>query len=99
METRRSFGAAAFALSAAYDSAISSWFCGELGSAAPVTSRVYHWQSKLKYGCNPQQKEAGIYSLSGKDLPFKVLGGAPVSGVEAGSHGARGVPDGPHLYA
>ncbi|CAN0539237.1 unnamed protein product, partial [Ectocarpus sp. 12 AP-2014] len=75
--TRRTFAAAAYALSAAYDSAISSWFCGELGSAAPVTSRVYHREMGLKYGCNPQQKAAGVYSLSGRDLPFKVLGGVP----------------------
>ncbi|CAN0411574.1 unnamed protein product, partial [Hapterophycus canaliculatus] len=75
--TRRSFAAAAYALSAAYDSAISSWFCGELGGAAPVTSRVYHREMTLKYGCNPQQKAAGVYSLSGKELPFTVLGGIP----------------------
>eukprot|EP00903_Cladosiphon_okamuranus_P014842 g13743.t1 len=75
--TRRSFAAAAYALSAAYDSAISSWFCGELGSAAPVTSRVYHREMGLKYGCNPQQKAAGVYSLSGRDLPFTVLSGVP----------------------
>ncbi|CAB1119232.1 unnamed protein product [Ectocarpus sp. CCAP 1310/34] len=75
--TRRTFAAAAYALSAAYDSAISSWFCGQLGSAAPVTSRVYHREMGLKYGCNPQQKAAGVYSLSGRDLPFTVLGGVP----------------------
>lgn len=57
--TRRNFAAAAYALSAAYDSAISSWFCGELGGAAPVTSRVYHREMTLKYGCNPQQKVKG----------------------------------------
>ncbi|WP_102400294.1 phosphoribosylaminoimidazolecarboxamide formyltransferase [Haloimpatiens massiliensis] len=30
----------------------------------------------LKYGCNPQQKQAKIYSKDG-DLPFKILNGTP----------------------
>ena len=78
LATRRSFAAAAFALSAAYDSAISSWFCGELGSSAPMTTRVYRREMSLKYGCNPQQKAAAVYSLSGRELPFEVLNGTPV---------------------
>ncbi|CAN0066734.1 unnamed protein product [Ascophyllum nodosum] len=77
LATRRSFAAAAFALSAAYDSAISSWFCGELGSSAPMTTRVYRREMSLKYGCNPQQKAAAVYSLSGRELPFEVLNGTP----------------------
>lgn len=74
---RRRFAAAAFALSAAYDSAISNWFMGQLGEAAPVTTRVYHHERALKYGCNPHQLPAAILSVEGHGLPFEVLNGNP----------------------
>ena len=31
----------------------------------------------LKYGCNPNQKEARIYMADGSDLPIKILNGRP----------------------
>jgi len=74
---RRKFAAKAFSTSASYDSAISHWFNQELGSEAPVTSRVYEHQFPLKYGCNPHQNPAGIYKLLGQDMPFKVVNGTP----------------------
>jgi phosphoribosylaminoimidazolecarboxamide formyltransferase/IMP cyclohydrolase len=49
----------------------------QLGTAAPVTTRVYKHELALKYGCNPHQQPAGIYSLLGQGLPFTVLNGRP----------------------
>ena len=37
----------------------------------------YLHQFELKYGSNPHQKPATIYSLNGDDLPFSVLNGQP----------------------
>ncbi|CAM9349607.1 unnamed protein product [Chrysoparadoxa australica] len=74
---RRSMAAQAYSTSAAYDSAISSWFCGELADESPVTARVYKHQFPLKYGCNPQQQQAGVYSIMGNGLPFATLNGKP----------------------
>ena len=37
----------------------------------------YLHQFDLKYGSNPHQKPAAIYSLNGDDLPFAVLNGQP----------------------
>ncbi|TYZ62201.1 hypothetical protein PybrP1_009794 [[Pythium] brassicae (nom. inval.)] len=74
---RRQCAAAAFALSASYDSSISSWLNGQLGEAAPTVTRVYQHELTLKYGCNPHQKPASILSLAGASLPFKVLNGTP----------------------
>ncbi|GAB9476390.1 Phosphoribosylaminoimidazolecarboxamide formyltransferase/imp cyclohydrolase [Globisporangium polare] len=77
IEFRRKCAAAAFSLSASYDSSISSWMNGQLGEAAPTVTRVYKNELTLKYGCNPHQKPASILSLSGAKLPFKVLNGTP----------------------
>jgi len=74
---RKRFAARAFATSAAYDSAIASWINGQLGSSAPVTTRVYKSELTLKYGCNPHQSPSGILSLQGLPLPFTVLNGTP----------------------
>lgn len=40
-------------------------------------TRLFHHQFDLKYGCNPQQKPAGIYTLNDFSLPFEVLNGKP----------------------
>jgi phosphoribosylaminoimidazolecarboxamide formyltransferase/IMP cyclohydrolase len=74
---RRKCAAAAFALSASYDSSISCWINEELAENAPTVTRVYKHELKLKYGCNPHQKPASIFSLVGSKLPFKVLNGSP----------------------
>jgi phosphoribosylaminoimidazolecarboxamide formyltransferase/IMP cyclohydrolase len=47
---RKRYAARAFSLSAAYDSAIASWFTKELGEESPVVARVYKPQFQLKYG-------------------------------------------------
>lgn len=74
---RKGLAAQAFALSAAYDSSISSWFANQLSSDAPVTARVYKPAFPLKYGCNPHQKPAYISSRLGSDLPFEIKNGVP----------------------
>ncbi|MBL4824970.1 MAG: phosphoribosylaminoimidazolecarboxamide formyltransferase [SAR324 cluster bacterium] len=43
---------------------------------ASVQKNYLH-QFDLKYGSNPHQKPAAIYSLNGDDLPFAVLNGQP----------------------
>jgi len=40
-------------------------------------SHKYLHQFNLKYGCNPYQKPAAIYSLNDQELPFEVLNGQP----------------------
>jgi len=77
LSLRRRLASEAFALSAAYDSAISSYFQSQ--SSAPPTSitRVYRPQTNLKYGCNPHQKPARISSISSSRLPFEILNGVP----------------------
>jgi len=47
--------------------------------AAPpsTTVREYVPELTLKYGVNPHQKPAQIYSIKGSKLPFKVLNGNP----------------------
>ena len=76
---RKKLAAKAFALSAAYDSAIASWFSDQLGEQEekPVVTRVYKPEFMLKYGCNPQQKPAQILSRLNAKLPFDVLNGTP----------------------
>lgn len=83
---RRRLAAKAFALTAAYDSAIATHLAQELtkleDSAATTISkvvvpRVYQPEFLLKYGCNPQQKPALILSRTGHKLPFDVLNGTP----------------------
>jgi phosphoribosylaminoimidazolecarboxamide formyltransferase / IMP cyclohydrolase len=74
---RKKLAAQAFALSAAYDSAIASWFAGQLDTDAPVIARVYKPEFPLKYGCNPHQKPAQISSRLGAGLPFTVKNGVP----------------------
>ncbi|MBF0288449.1 MAG: phosphoribosylaminoimidazolecarboxamide formyltransferase [SAR324 cluster bacterium] len=40
-------------------------------------TRFFHHQFDLKYGCNPHQNPAAIYSLQNRELPFEVLNGKP----------------------
>ncbi len=81
---RRKLAAEGFALSAAYDTAISSWIAKELnkdqapnGANAATTTRVYNREMVLKYGCNPHQSPAGLYSIEGNGLPFSIINGTP----------------------
>jgi phosphoribosylaminoimidazolecarboxamide formyltransferase / IMP cyclohydrolase len=74
---RRKFAARAFALSAAYDSAIASYMLEQLAEQAPVQARIYKPEFLLKYGCNPQQSPARIWSRLGHPLPFFIQNGTP----------------------
>ena len=49
----------------------------QLDTEPPVVTKVYKPEYALKYGCNPQQKPAGILSTMNKDLPFTVVNGKP----------------------
>ena len=78
LATRRRFASAAFATSAAYDAAISTYFAEQLGEESSVATNSYRKENSLKYGCNPHQKPAAIYSRVGSSgLPFKVVNGTP----------------------
>jgi phosphoribosylaminoimidazolecarboxamide formyltransferase / IMP cyclohydrolase len=74
---RKRFSAAAFAHTAAYDSAISRWFSDQLGNESTVYTRTYVPDIRLKYGCNPHQNPSFVGHLAGLPLPFKVLNGTP----------------------
>eukprot|EP00961_Rhodomonas_salina_P272390 3680847-Rhodomonas_salina.3 len=75
LKTRRTLAAAAYSHCAAYDSAVSTWFSAQNNEEPAVTTRAYELAFPLKYGCNPHQLPANIYSLHGATLPFKVLNG------------------------
>jgi phosphoribosylaminoimidazolecarboxamide formyltransferase/IMP cyclohydrolase len=78
LETRKKLAYAAFNLSAAYDSTIANYFASKVNNTENnVQSRTYKPQVLLKYGCNPHQKPAGIYSIFGDKMPFKVINGTP----------------------
>jgi len=80
---RKRLAAAAFAHTAAYDTAVAAWFAeqtdgagGEAAAAKPLV-RTYEPAFPLKYGCNPSQKPASIMRIKGHDLPFRVMNGKP----------------------
>ncbi|MBS7792822.1 bifunctional phosphoribosylaminoimidazolecarboxamide formyltransferase/IMP cyclohydrolase [Roseococcus sp. SDR] len=67
-ELRRELAAAAYARTAAYDAAISSWFAGQLGQDFPPRlAFAGQLAQTLRYGENPHQK-AGFY-LDGSHRP------------------------------
>ncbi|OSQ31558.1 phosphoribosylaminoimidazolecarboxamide formyltransferase [Thalassospira sp. MCCC 1A03138] len=67
-ETRRVLAAKAFARTGAYDSAISSWFAGELGETFPQRLNVSaELKQTLRYGENPHQQAA--FYTNGKNRP------------------------------
>ncbi|XP_071034619.1 bifunctional purine biosynthesis protein ATIC isoform X2 [Parasteatoda tepidariorum] len=65
---RRRLALKAFNHTAEYDTAISSYFRGEFSQGVS--------QLSLRYGMNPHQKPAQIFT-TGDKLPFKVLNGSP----------------------
>ncbi len=66
LETKRRLASKAFAMTAAYDSAIANWFNAEQGNEFPsqltISGRL---QEQLRYGENPHQK-AAFYKSSQK---------------------------------
>ena len=79
MATRKKLAAAAYARTAEYDTAVSTWFAKQLDEPAPVSavSRQYTQVAPLKYGCNPHQKPASLNAFAGMELPFEVKNGTP----------------------
>jgi phosphoribosylaminoimidazolecarboxamide formyltransferase/IMP cyclohydrolase len=74
---RKSQAAAAFALTSAYDSAVSQWFAGQVASPPATQTVAFQVERPLKYGCNPHQLPAGLCSVMGGKLPFEVVAGTP----------------------
>jgi len=59
-----------------YDMAISKYFQNRGGETNEIIYKRYEKVSNLKYGLNPQQENAGIYSSSPNDNPaFEILNG------------------------
>lgn len=69
---RRRFASKAFRHILDYDQMINNYF----NSDSHLT-RTYYKKYDLKYGCNPYQGHAGIYSINNNNLPFKILNGIP----------------------
>jgi len=89
LETRRSLSAKAFARTAAYDAAISTWFAQQQGEVFPTrVAFAGTLQQRMRYGENPHQ-EAALYrdgtnrpgvasarQLQGKELSYNNLADA-----------------------
>merc|ERR1719387_1250813 len=75
---RKSFAAAAFATTAAYDAAISGYMASNVDAPPDTSSVAFTIERPLKYGCNPHQNPAGLCYVNGSNqLPFKVVAGTP----------------------
>jgi phosphoribosylaminoimidazolecarboxamide formyltransferase/IMP cyclohydrolase len=85
LDTRRELAATAFAVSAAYEAAIASWFSGRQ-AFPPVLTPVFEKQRELAYGENPHQGAAyyaergarthllaRVEQLHGRELSFNNL--------------------------
>uniref|UniRef100_A0AAQ5ZHI7 Bifunctional purine biosynthesis protein ATIC n=1 Tax=Amphiprion ocellaris TaxID=80972 RepID=A0AAQ5ZHI7_AMPOC len=68
LETRRTLALKAFTHTAQYDEAISDYFCGQYSCGVS--------QLPLRYGMNPHQAPAQLYTLRAA-LPLKVVNGSP----------------------
>ncbi|MCH2036963.1 MAG: bifunctional phosphoribosylaminoimidazolecarboxamide formyltransferase/IMP cyclohydrolase [Rickettsiales bacterium] len=68
LELRQQLAARAYALTASYDAAISSWFAKQQGELFPKTITIgAELQTELRYGENPDQK-AAVYHFSDASL-------------------------------
>lgn len=77
---RKRFAAEAFRVTAHYDSMIARWMCEQVPDASDAPDRVsipLNKEISLKYGCNPHQLPASVYSITGAPLPFEILHGTP----------------------
>merc|ERR1719199_1988599 len=76
-EFRKNAACAAYALTASYDSMVSTWMEKQV-SEPPATHTVsFEVERPLKYGCNPHQLPAGLCAVGGGKLPFEVVSGTP----------------------
>ncbi len=72
---RKRFAAEAFRVTAHYDSMIARWMCEQVPDVNDSPQRVsipLNKEISLKYGCNPHQLPASVYSITGTPLPFEV---------------------------
>jgi phosphoribosylaminoimidazolecarboxamide formyltransferase/IMP cyclohydrolase len=72
---RKRFAAEAFRVTAHYDSMIARWMSQQvtgLSEAPEHVSIPLNREISLKYGCNPHQLPASVYSITGTSLPFEV---------------------------
>lgn len=69
--SRKQLALQAFEVTTKYDQLIASY----LREDGPVLHREYRHAWPMKYGCNPHQVPAAVYSIDGRDVPLKVLNG------------------------
>lgn len=74
---RKGLACAAYTLTAAYDSAVSQWFAGQVEEPPATQVISFEIERPLKYGCNPHQLPAGLCAVGGGNLPFEVVSGTP----------------------
>jgi phosphoribosylaminoimidazolecarboxamide formyltransferase/IMP cyclohydrolase len=76
-ETRKNWACAAYALTASYDSMVSTWMEKQVSEPPSTHTVSFEVERPLKYGCNPHQLPAGLCAVGGGKLPFEVLSGTP----------------------
>lgn len=69
LEIRQNLAVKAFLLTSQYDTDISAYFRSHYSQP--------HLEIPLRYGMNPHQKPARVFSSSSAPLPFQVLNGSP----------------------
>jgi len=77
MNFRKSCACAAYSLTAAYDSMVSTWMLDHVEEKPATRTVAFELDRPLKYGCNPHQLPAALCSVGGNQLPFEVLSGVP----------------------
>merc|ERR1740127_367874 len=76
-EFRRNMACAAYALTASYDSMVSTWMSKQVTEPPSTHTVSFEVERPLKYGCNPHQLPAGLCAVGGGKLPFEVMAGVP----------------------
>jgi phosphoribosylaminoimidazolecarboxamide formyltransferase/IMP cyclohydrolase len=74
---RKNMACAAYALTASYDSMVSTWMSKQVTEPPSTHTVSFEVERPLKYGCNPHQLPAGLCAVGGGKLPFEVLAGVP----------------------
>merc|ERR1719428_637818 len=74
---RKNCACAAYALTASYDSMVSTWMEKQVSEPPSTHSISFEVERPLKYGCNPHQLPAGLCAVGGGKLPFEVVSGVP----------------------
>merc|ERR1719238_1939563 len=77
LEFRKNMACAAYALTASYDSMVSSWMAKQVTEPPSTHTVSFEVERPLKYGCNPHQLPAGLCAVGGGKLPFEVVSGVP----------------------